>query len=153
METDTTETQSTGFSIDQWKKIYCNNPLQVSLDEIVKTPDISFWIANYKSEDLPGMDFMIKNYVNGLFGSVDDIEENEKNVHARHNSFARAFITESPTGYNLAIFWILNKLEVPNYFNGTDVFEYFNWTRLEPTDKRIEKYLSKDDNAIIITYK
>jgi len=130
------------FVMDEWKRFYSNNPLDVALPWLWEKFDNegwSMWFCEYKYNDELTKVFMTSNLVGGFLQRMDPM---------RKYAFGQMNIYGPEDKQNLTGFWIIRSKEIPKSMSEVDDVELYSWNRIdniEANKEKIRQYLAKEN--------
>lgn len=127
------------FPLDPFKSEYSNNPQDLVInwfnENYQECENNSIYLAKYKNEDLPTIEFIRKNRINGYFQQFDT------KIHKI--AFGSGFYKDG----KLSFVWIFSheNKEVPELMKDSSYFDSFDWTEIDKNDPEILNHLFPTD--------
>ncbi len=142
--------------LDNWKKVYSNESATQSVDEFDKIAD-QFTVYkldyNYNS-DLPKVDFMFRNFLNGLSQSLDELGVRNQLFVKIVGTYATFDMDDNlVTPAQLAIYLIVPASETPPQLVGTEFTDYYTWTQMTSDLNRVTSNASSDSQSVQLILK
>jgi elongation factor 1-gamma len=130
------ELPKSAFVLDDFKRTFSNNPVDVTLEYIEKNFDSAgwaMWYCTYKFNSELTKVFMSGNLIGGFFQRMDRMRKYSFGVVSIYG--------EDGTGnHDISGFWIVRGQEIPQYMRDEcDDVDLYNWNRIQWADFQTEK--------------
>lgn len=133
------------FTMNQWKDIYYKNEYQTSKEWFlihISDDNPCMYYAEYV-DDLPPIDFMIKNRINGYFQELMDVKNFSNIAHGR-------VIID---GKNIKFIWIFVNTDIPSEMKNSALYPCCSWEKITKEDIKFDTIMFNEPNIEFIDYK
>lgn len=116
------------FRVDDFKREYKNQPqgqVKSWLQEHFDPEQASIYLAVYKEDDIPGVDFVRSNKFNGYYQQMDN------KLHSK--AFGIGVYHEGQMEY----LWIFGEKEIPPLMKDSPLYEVCDWVPLSLNNEKI----------------
>ena len=133
------------MNMNTWKDIYYKNEYLTSKGWFFShvtgdTPSIYY--AEY-TDELPSIDFMIKNRINGYFQELMNVKNFSNMAHGR-------VIID---GKNIKFIWIFTTAYIPDDMKYSALYPCCKWEKITKDDTRFDTIMFYDSDTESIDYK
>ena len=137
--------QTISFSMNQWKDIYYKNGYLYSKNWfLIHSTDVipSIFYAEY-IDDLPQLEFMINNRINGYLQELMNVNQFSNIAHGR-------VIID---GKNVRFVWIFVTTDIPNEMVNSTLYPCCKWEKITKNDKLFDTIMFNESDNNFIDYR
>lgn len=130
----------TSFNLDEWKRVYSNSDIAVSIPwfwEKFDREGWSLWFSDYKYNDELKQLFMTSNLIGGFLQRLDKL---------RKYGFGSLLIFGEEGAFEIAGCWLFRGQDVPAEMKDCDDYELYNWHKVDVNNadekKKVDAYFA-----------
>ena len=135
----------TSFNMNKWKDIYYKNDYDTSRNWLLANSNNVFPSIYYAiyTEDLPPMEFMVNNRINGYF---QELEGTKGFINIGHG---RAIMRDG----KVIFIWMFTTTEIPDEMKNSSLYQCCSWEKITRDDSRFDTDMLFEEPTNYIDYK
>jgi elongation factor 1-gamma len=130
----------TTFNLDEWKRVYSNSDVAVSIPwfwEKFDREGWSLWFSDYKYNNELTQLYRTSNLILGFLQRLDKL---------RKYGFGSILIFEVENGFEISGCWLFRGQDVPSEMKDCDDYELYNWHKVDVDNadekKKVDAYFA-----------
>ncbi len=133
----------TTTNMNIWKDIYYKNNYITSKEWFDNNMNDAVIYYSKYIDELPSMDFMIINRINGYFQELESIKESKNIIHSR------SIINNN----HVEFIWIFLSSDIPQIILDCNLYPCCTWNKITKNNPLFELIMFEDQNTTFIDFK